>query len=52
MAVDVLAGLGVQGKEEAEDSAMVLAATDGEAASVAVDDVLGDPEAEAGAYWE
>ncbi len=48
--VDVGRGrLGVQREEEAEDCAVVFAAADGEAATVAVDDVLGDPEAKAGA---
>ena len=42
------ARLGVQGKEEAKDRTAVFAAADGETAAVAVDDVFGDPEAEAG----
>lgn len=36
-------------KKEVEDGAALLAATNGEATAVAVDDVLGDPEAKAGA---
>jgi len=36
-------------EEEAEDRAVVLPAADGEPSPMTVDDVLGDPEAEAGA---
>ena len=39
----------LEGEEDGEDGALVRTAAYGEAAAVAVDDVLGDPEAEAGA---
>ena len=47
-----LADYGVEGKKEGEDGAVmvfVLAAADGEGSAVALDDLVADPEAEAGA---